>query len=95
MSLQFEWDEDKGASNAAKHNVAFEEASTVFSDPLATIFDDEAHSSEEIREIIVGHSAADRLLLVAFTEREGFIRIISARQATRQERRDYERNTRR
>jgi uncharacterized protein len=90
MSLEFEWDEDKAASNQKKHRVTFEEAATVFADPLAAIFDDEEHSEEEQREIIVGHSAENRLLLVSFTERGGAIRIISARRATKRERRDYE-----
>jgi uncharacterized DUF497 family protein len=94
MSLEFEWDEDKAASNRKKHQVSFEEAATVFADPLATIFDDEVHSEEEQREIIVGHSANRRLLLVCFTERARAIRIISARRATRRERRDYEENPR-
>lgn len=92
MSVEFEWDEDKAASNRKKHRVTFEEAATVFSDPLAVIFDDEVHSAEEQREIIVGHSAENRLLLVCFTERAGAIRIISARRATKKERRDYEEN---
>jgi uncharacterized DUF497 family protein len=92
MSLEFEWDEDKAASNRKKHRIAFEEAATVFADPLAAIFDDEAHSEEEQREIIIGHSADDQLLLVSFTERAGAIRIISARRATKRERRDYEEN---
>jgi uncharacterized protein len=92
---QFEWDEDKASSNEKKHRVTFEEAASVFSDPLAAIFDDEVHSEEEQREIIVGHSAENRLLLVCFTERAGAIRIISARRATKRERRDYEESTRR
>jgi uncharacterized protein len=92
MSPEFEWDEEKAASNKKKHGVTFEEAATVFADPLAAIFDDEAHSVEEQREIIIGHSEEDRLLLVSFTERAGAIRIISARRATKRERRDYEEN---
>jgi uncharacterized DUF497 family protein len=64
----------------------------VFDNPLAVIFDDEAHSIDEQREIIIGHSRQNRLLLVAFTERLGNVRIISARLATRQEREDYEQN---
>jgi uncharacterized DUF497 family protein len=92
MSLEFEWDEDKAASNQKKHRVTFEEAATVFADPLAAIFDDEVHSAEEQREIIVGHSAENELLLVCFTERAGAIRIISARRATKRERRDHEEN---
>jgi uncharacterized DUF497 family protein len=92
MTLEFEWDEDKAASNEKKHGVTFEEAATVFADPFAAIFDDEAHSEEEQREVIIGHSAKDRLILVSFTERAGAIRIISARRATKRERRDYEEN---
>lgn len=94
MSLEFEWDKGKAASNKKKHDVSFEEAASVFVDPLAAIFDDEAHSEEEQREIIIGHSAQNRLLLVSFTERVGAIRIISARRATKKERRDYEEDPR-
>ncbi len=90
MSLQFEWDPDKAKTNAKKHGVSFDEASSVFADPLAAIFTDEAHSGAELREIIIGHSADGRLLLVSFTERGESIRIISARQATKRERKDYE-----
>ncbi len=92
MSLEFEWDQEKAASNQQKHRISFEEAATVFADPLAAIFHDEVHSEQEQREIIVGHSAKNRLLLVCFTERVGAIRIIGARQATKKERRDYEEN---
>ncbi|PZO46404.1 MAG: hypothetical protein DCF15_20315 [Phormidesmis priestleyi] len=73
-------------------NVSFEEAKTVFDNPLAVIFTDEAHSTDESREIIIGHSQRNRLMLIAFTERQDSIRIISARPATRQEREDYEQN---
>ena len=93
MSVEFEWDAAKAEANAEKHGVIFEEAVTVFGDPLARIFDDPDHSSEEPREIIIGHSAQRRLLLVSFTEREGKVRIISARHATKGERWDYEQNT--
>lgn len=93
MGLRFEWDRRKAAGNLRKHGVSFDEASTVFHDPLARIFDDEDHSIHETREIIVGHSATGRLLLVAFTERtENVIRIISARPTTTHERDDYEKN---
>jgi uncharacterized DUF497 family protein len=92
MSLEFEWDREKAASNEKKHRISFEEAATVFADPLAAIFHDEGHSKQEHREIIVGHSARNQLLLVSFTERAEAIRIISARQATKKERRDYEEN---
>lgn len=72
----------------------FDEASTVFGGPLAVIFDDEEHSLDEIREIIIGHSILERLLLVSFTERgEETVRIISARKATNRERQDYEQGT--
>ena len=62
----------------------------VFADPLARIFDDPDHSADESREIIVGHSMEQRLLIISFTERGGRVRIISARTATRRERHDYE-----
>ena len=93
MDLRFEWDETKAETNLSKHGVGFQEAQTVFLDPLARIFDDELHSVNELREIIIGRSNDDRLLLVSFTEREiGVVRIISARCATRRERNDYEEN---
>jgi uncharacterized DUF497 family protein len=95
MSARFEWDDQKAASNDTKHGVSFDEASTVFANPLAAIFNDEAHSDNEMREVIIGHSAKGRLLIVVFTERaEGVVRIISARQATKRERHDYEENIR-
>ena len=93
MSFQFEWDKDKAATNLKKHKVSFDEGSTVFDDPLAYIFDDEDHSIHEHREIIIGHSLIQRLLVVGFTERiEDLIRIFSARLATKRERKDYEEN---
>jgi uncharacterized protein len=67
MSLKFEWDPRKAASNLSKHGVSFQEALTTFADPLARIFDDEEHSVGEQREIIIGHSAKERLLVVSFT----------------------------
>jgi hypothetical protein len=81
------------ATNIKNHGVSFEEARTVFDNPLAVIFDDDAHSDSELREIIIGHSLSNRLLLVVFTERPDTIRIISARTATAKERRDYEQGT--
>ncbi len=92
LNMEFEWDESKAAANLKKHSVSFEEAKTVFYNRLAVIFDDEAHSAEEQREIIIGHSEINRLLLVCFTERPNAIRIISARLATRRERENYEQN---
>lgn len=88
--LEFEWDAKKAAGNSRKHGVSFEEASTVFGDPLAAVFDDELHSTDEAREIIIGHPERKRLLIVSFTMRADVIRIISARRATKQETRDYE-----
>ncbi len=90
--MEFEWDESKAAANLKKHGVSFDEAETVFDNVLAVIFDDEAHSEGERREIIIGHSRNNRLLLISFTERSNVIRIISARLATRREREDYEQN---
>jgi uncharacterized DUF497 family protein len=92
MANSFEWHEDKAALNERKHGVSFAEAATVFGNPLAAIFDDPDHSSEELREIIVGHSDHDRLLVVSFTARESVVRIISARKATPGERQDYQEN---
>jgi uncharacterized protein len=90
MTARFEWDSSKAASNLGRHGVSFEEATSVFSDPLARIFHDEDHAIEEQREIIIGHSTRERLLLVSFTQRKDVIRIISARKVTRHERKDYE-----
>lgn len=91
--MGYEWDSTKANSNFKKHGVSFEEAQTVFDNPLAMIFDDELHSSlAEYRETIIGHSQQSRLLLVSFTERPQGIRIISARLTTQREREDYENN---
>lgn len=92
MSLRFEWDPKKAKANLAKHAVLFEEAVTVFGNPRARIFDDEEHSIDERRELIIGHSHKQRLILVSFTGPEDKIRLISAREATRHERKDYEEN---
>lgn len=90
---RFEWHSQKAANNLKKHSISFDEASTVFRDPLALIFDDQEHSENDAREIIIGHSIAGRLILCVFAENEpGIIRIISARQATNRERADYEEN---
>ena len=90
MSLDFEWDADKAKSNIKKHAVSFEEASTVFRDPLARTIHDPQHSQDEDRYVILGESSRSRLIVVSFTDREDRIRIISARVATHKERRDYE-----
>lgn len=93
MTIRFTWNPAKAESNERKHKVSFQEAVSVFRDPLARIHDDPRHSEQEQREIIIGHSAKGRLILVSFTERRGAIRIISARGATRNEREDYEKGT--
>jgi uncharacterized protein len=95
MNLKFEWDRKKAAVNRSKHRVAFEEALTVFSDPLARVFDDEGHSIEEQREIIIGHSCQGQLLIVCFAEQRDSVGIFSARAATKRERKDYEENVKR
>ena len=90
MGLAFEWDEKKANQNIKKHGVSFEEASTVFGDSLALTIYDPLHSDEEDRFVTLGESEKRRLLVVSFTDREAKIRIISARVATRRERKDYE-----
>jgi uncharacterized DUF497 family protein len=91
MSIRFTWDRKKAAKNITKHEgVTFEEAVTVFRDPLAYIFDDDEHSNQEYRELIIGYSQRKRLLIVSFTERDDVIRMISARKADTDERNDYE-----
>ena len=92
MSLEFEWDAKKAEANRVHHGIDFEEAFTVFRDPLARIFEDEEHSLDEAREIIVGHSMKQRLIVACFAVRGERIRLISARKATRWERKDYEEN---
>jgi hypothetical protein len=86
----FEWDPAKAAANLKKHGVSFEEAVTVFQDPLAKIHADPDHSEDELRQILIGHSAQNRVLLVSFTDRRDRIRLISAREATRREHKEYE-----
>lgn len=93
MGVRFEWDAEKAKINIKKHGVSFDEASTVFQDPLAYIFNDTEHSIKEFREIIIGHSVVGRLLVVSFTERiPDLVRIISVRPTTKAERKDYEEN---
>lgn len=89
----FQWNPDKANSNIKKHGVSFEEAVTVFGDPLAVTISDPDHSVGEFRFLTIGQSTLQRLLVVSHTEREGQIRLISARLATRQERRNYESGT--
>jgi uncharacterized DUF497 family protein len=86
----FEWDTEKAATNVTKHGVTFEEACTVFGDPLAILMPDPDHSVAEQRYVLLGMSNRHRLLVVGHAERPPRTRLISARQATRTERRTYE-----
>ena len=86
----FEWNKNKAAINFSKHQVSFEEAKTVFEDPLYVDFYDPDHSESEERYLIVGRSQQDKVLIVSYTERENVIRIISARKVTKAERKFYE-----
>ncbi|BAY94397.1 MULTISPECIES: BrnT family toxin [unclassified Tolypothrix] len=88
--MQFEWNPDKASRNLQKHGVSFQEAATVFGDPLSTTFPDPDHSIRESRYVTIGLSRFSRLLIVAHTDRGDRIRIISARETTRQERGFYE-----
>jgi uncharacterized DUF497 family protein len=88
--MRFEWNKDKAKKDFKKHKVSFEEALTVFLDPLSATFDDPDHSFGENRFITIGYSSQDRLLVVSHTERGKILRIISARLATANERRRHE-----
>jgi uncharacterized DUF497 family protein len=90
--VTFEWDEPKAAANLAKHGVSFDDAKTVFDDPLYVDFYDPDHSADEPRYIIIGTSRQGRLLIVSYTERSVAIRLISARELTSTEREAYEEN---
>ena len=95
MGLKFEWHETKDAANRRKHRVAFEEAKTVFGDPLSLVISDVTHSEEEDRWVRIGFSARGRLLVVVYTERGDVIRLISGRRATMREAVDYEQTNQR
>ena len=88
--MQFEWDEKKAASNLVKHGVSFEDAATVFGDPLSDTAPDPDHSLEEHRFIIIGAAESGKILVVAHTDDGHTVRIISAREATHAEKRSYE-----
>jgi uncharacterized protein len=92
--MEFEWDPDKATRNLAEHGVSFNEAAEVFGDPLAMTYFDPDHSEEEDRFLTIGHSSTGRLMVVSHTDRGDHTRIISARQATRKERKDYEEGNR-
>jgi uncharacterized DUF497 family protein len=90
MALRFRWDPRKAAANVRKHGVTFEEAATVFGDPLSITIADPDHSGDEQRFLVLGLSTRRRLLVVAHSERGDAVRISSARRVTRRERRTYE-----
>ncbi len=93
--IEFEWDPEKARANLLKHRLEFAEAATVFQDPLAiTIFDPD-HSDSEDRFLTIGLSDHGRAVIVAHTDRGETIRIVSARELTRSERKDYEKETER
>lgn len=88
--MDCEWDEAKAAANLQKHGISFEEAATVFNDPLFIDFYDPDHSVDEHRYLIIGTSSSGHLLIVSYTERDDSARLISAREVTSSERRAYE-----
>ena len=88
--MEFEWDKNKAKTNLSKHRISFDEAKTVFDDLFYIDFYDPDYSDNEDRYIIIGESQQRRLLIVSYTEREDRIRLISAREATKKEREDYE-----
>ncbi len=90
--MEFEWDENKATNNLSKHGVAFDEARTVFDDSLYVDFYDPDHSEYEQRYLIIGQSEKGHLLIVSYTERRNSIRLISAREVTKRERKSYEEN---
>jgi uncharacterized DUF497 family protein len=93
MPLTFEWHPPKARSNFANHGVGFEEASTVFGDPLSLTIPDPEHSRMEERFVTMGTAFTGKLLVVVHTDRGDNIRIISARRASRRERKSYEKDT--
>ena len=90
MALTFEWDEEKAVKNLKNHRISFEEAKTVFNDPLSITVADPDHSIDEDRYIDIGMSSQGHLLVVVYTERGQNIRLISSRRATKREQRAYE-----
>ena len=88
--MQFEWDDNKAESNFLKHEISFEEAVTVFADPYLLFTEDSSHSDREEREWAIGEAENGSVLVIIFTMREQKIRIISARKATKKERKRYE-----
>jgi uncharacterized DUF497 family protein len=91
--MVFEWDPAKAAANLKKHGLSFQEAATVFGDPLSVTFADPDHSRAEDRFITVGHTRRGKAVIVAHVDRVGSVRLISAREATPRERKAYEQST--
>jgi uncharacterized DUF497 family protein len=90
VGIEFEWDSDKAETNLIKHRISFEEATTAFYDTLSSTIPDPLHSEDEARFVLLGRTSAGRLIVVAHVDRGAKIRLISARPATRKERRQYE-----
>lgn len=88
--MRFEWNREKAVLNFKKHGISFDEAVSIFFDPLAATFDDPDHSLDERRLITIGYSSQDRLLVVCPTERSGSVRLISARRVTKREKKRHE-----
>ncbi len=88
--MRFEWDVKKAESNLKKHGTSFDEAVTVFYDPLSATFDDTDHSLGEHRLVTIGYSAQGQLIVVCHTEHRGSVRLIGARRATKSEKRRHE-----
>lgn len=93
--LLFEWDKNKAKRNIEIHGVSFDEASTAFKDTLSLTIHDPLHSDEEDRFTLIGNSVKNRILVIVHTERGDKIRIITARKATKKERKQYEENAKR
>ncbi len=91
--MEFEWDEAKAKRNLSKHKVSFDEAASVFADPLSSTFPDPDHSLEEDRLVTIGNSDRGRVIIVSHTDRGHRTRIISARKATKHERKAYEKES--
>ena len=93
--LLFEWDPNKAKENLKTHGVSFDEASTAFGDTLSLVIYDPLHSEQEDRFVLIGNSHKNRLLVIVHTERADRVRLISARKATKKERKQYEENAKR
>ena len=91
--MQFEWDAEKAAANLKKHGVSFQEAATAFGDPFSATIADPDHSEDEDRYVLLGETYQGRLVVVVHADRDETVRIVSARLASRRERKSYEQET--